>query len=67
VSRSAIVIAVFGVMAVLVPAASVAAARTAAAPSPREGGEMAFDAATGQIVLFGGEGSGSSFDNETWT
>lgn len=40
--------------------------------SPRDGAAMAFDAATGQVVLFGGQGSSSmsgsgTLDADTWT
>ncbi len=35
------------------------------APSARTGASMAYDSATGQIVLFGGM-SGSTYDSDTW-
>jgi GH35 family endo-1,4-beta-xylanase len=38
----------------------------ATAPSPRLGAAMAYDAAHGVVVLFGGK-SGSTFLNDTWT
>ena len=41
---------------------------TATGPSARWGGAMAYDAATGTVVLFGGVNPGASFvDDDTWT
>ena len=54
-----------GVIAALVPAAS-ALARTRAAPSPRSGMGMAYDAARGQVALFGGC-CGDAGLGDTWT
>src|SRR5580658_10471371 len=39
----------------------------ATSPSPRRGATMAYDSAQGQVVLFGGIGSSSGFQNDTWT
>ncbi len=39
----------------------------ATSPSARSGAAMAYDAGTGQLVLFGGSTSSSSFVNDTWT
>src|SRR5438128_4978378 len=56
--------AVMVVVAALVPAGPAAAAPTA--PSPRYDAGMAYDAARGQVVLFGGQDA-SSFFGDTWT
>jgi len=41
---------------------------TATGPSARWGGAMAYDAATGTVVLFGGVNPGAGFvDDDTWT
>ena len=39
----------------------------ATSPSARSGAAMAYDASTGQLVLFGGSTSSSSLVNDTWT
>jgi Putative Ig domain/Galactose oxidase, central domain len=39
----------------------------AMSPSARFGASMAYDEATGQLVLFGGQGSGGSNLGDTWT
>ena len=39
----------------------------AASPSGRFGASMAYDSATGDVVLFGGQDSGSGYLNDTWT
>jgi hypothetical protein len=40
----------------------------AASPSARQGAAMAYDAATGAVVLFGGVAPGAgSVDDDTWT
>ncbi len=36
-------------------------------PSARSSAATAYDAGTGQLVMFGGSSSGSSFVNDTWT
>ena len=56
--------AVMAVVAALVPAGPAAAAPTA--PSPRYDAGMAYDAARGQVVLFGGQDA-FSFFGDTWT
>lgn len=64
-SRFLVVLATVAALAVLLPAAP-ALADAQASPSPREGIAMAFDAAHGQTVLFGGS---SLLDRAagTWT
>src|SRR5262245_56151928 len=77
--RCSAIVAVVFVIATSVPAAVLGSTSGAAdaagvggaspAPDPRDEGNMAFDAARGQIVLFGGccdDITGSSFD-DTWT
>jgi hypothetical protein len=58
-------VAVLGGALVGIPAGP-AVATLPTAPSPREGMGMAYDAARGQIVLFGGT-SGANFLGDTWT
>ncbi|MGA3149423.1 MAG: kelch repeat-containing protein, partial [Acidimicrobiales bacterium] len=48
------------------PATTWTAQSPAASPSARYGATMAYDPATGNMVLFGGEGR-SAFLNDTWT
>ena len=58
---------VVGVLAALVPATP-ALASVAASPQPGTGPGMAYDAADGQVVLFGGSaGSTWTWDGSGWT
>jgi hypothetical protein len=63
-----LLLAVTTVAAVLVPLVRVGAAMAAVliAPPPREAHAMAYDAAHGQVVLFGGEDDRGSL-RDTWT
>jgi Galactose oxidase, central domain len=58
---------VTGVVAVLMPAGQASAGRTTAAPLPRQYAMMAYDAADGQVVLFGGWDSDYTPLSDTWT
>ena len=54
------------------PAASWIKASPAQSPSPRDGPALAYDGATGQVVLFGGQAlssmsSSGALDDNTWT
>jgi hypothetical protein len=71
----AAVVAVCGVLAVAPPAAladsavalDAAPQASVAHPPPLIGASMAYDAATGTVVLFGGQAYGRGYLGDTWT
>jgi hypothetical protein len=70
-TRALGVAVVTGVLAVMLVPAAPAIAGAKHSPSPREGSQMAYDAADGQVVLFGGYRSiphrSEVYVGDTWT
>src|SRR5438093_1603782 len=68
-SRMSALLAAFtvtGAIAAVTPAAQ-ASSTAITAPTARYGPAMAYDAARGQVVLFGGHGSTRALFDDTWT